>query len=89
MNAALEERIDPLLTLARLHADLDALAAVDLTGLSDDELLDYERGKERLRRRLPALDHASILEIQARGIPEAHVLRTGAFLRGLLRLDPY
>lgn len=88
MSAALE-RVDPADALADAQATIDRLQAADLTVLSDEALLDYEREKERLRRRLASLDHASVLEIESRGLPDRyHARNTGQFLRGLLRLDP-
>jgi hypothetical protein len=50
MSAVLE-RVDPMVELSRAHAVLDALAELDLSGLSEAQLLDYGRGKQRLRRR--------------------------------------
>ena len=89
MSAVLE-RVDPMVELAHAHAALDALEQVDLTGLSDDALLDYARDKERLRRRLPVTDHAIVTEVEARGLPGGLFVRsTVAFLRGVLRLDPH
>ena len=88
MSAVLE-RVDPGVELARMHAALDALATAELSGLSDEALLDYLRGKERLVRRLASLDHAAVVEIERRGLPGANFLRNSAvLLRGLLRLDP-
>ena len=52
-------------------------------------MLGYWREVERLRRRLPTLDHALVLDAERRGLPQAHQVRgTGQLLRGLLRLDP-
>ncbi len=69
---------------------MDELQALDLTGLSEDALLAYWRDLEKLRRRLPTLDHALILEGEGRGLPEMHHVRgMGQLLRGLLRLDPH
>jgi hypothetical protein len=89
MSAVLGQ-IDPMVELSRAHAVLDALAALDLTGLSDADLLEYGREKERLRRRLACSDHAFILEVEARALPSGVFVRSpGSFLRGLLRLDPH
>ena len=88
MSAVLE-RVDPMVTLARMQADLAALAGLDLTGLSDEALLEYARAKERTLRQFPTLDHALILEVEDRGLPsEVFLRRTGQWLRGLLRIDP-
>jgi hypothetical protein len=72
----------------RVQAELLALQADDLTGLSDDQVLEYGRQLERTRRLLPSLDHRFISEAERRGLPAASCVKTVAFLRGLLRLDP-
>jgi hypothetical protein len=88
MSAVLE-RVDPRVALAAVHAELDALQAADLSGLGEEEFLDYARELERARRRLPSLDHAVVTGIQDRGLLDTHQVRSGAqLLRGLLRLDP-
>ena len=90
MSAALEDRVDPALRLARLQAEIEALQGADLTGLSEDEFLDYARGLEQLRRRLPTLEHAVVAGVEQRGLLDKHKVRNVAqFLRGLLRIDPH
>ncbi len=80
---------DPTVVLARAQAVLDELGGVDLTGLGDDGRLGCWRELERLRRRIPSLEHGLVLEAQGRGLPETLQLRSVAqLLRGLLRLDP-
>ena len=80
---------DPRVALDAAHAAVDDLLTADLTRLSEDGLLQVLRDTERLRRRLAAIDHAQILEVEARGLPAAHNVRTtGQFLRWVLRLDP-
>jgi hypothetical protein len=75
--------------LAAAHAAADELLGGDLTGLAEDELLAVVRETERLRRRLAAVGHGQVLELERRGLPQAHHVRTvGQFLRMLLRLDP-
>lgn len=82
-------RSDPVLVLDRVHAALDELADLDLTGSSDDGLLDYWRELERVRRRLPSVEHGLVLEAQGRSLPETLQVRSVArLLRRLLRLDP-
>jgi hypothetical protein len=82
--------VDPMVELSRAHAALDALAGLDLTALSEDDLLAYARDKERLRRRLAAADHALVLEVEARDLPGKYKVRNAAkLLRALLRLDPH
>src|SRR5207253_7595725 len=89
MSEAVVERADPSVLLAGAHALVDELLRLDLTALAEDELLGYWREVERLRRRLPTLDHALVLDAERRGLPQAHQVRgTGQLLRGLLRLDP-
>lgn len=78
-----------MVALSHAHAALDALHAYEPMGLSDDSLLAYWREFERLRRRLPSVEHGLVLEAEARGLPETYQARsTATFLRGLLRLDP-
>ncbi|HKC28786.1 MAG TPA: DUF222 domain-containing protein [Jatrophihabitans sp.] len=89
MSEAVLERTEVSVLLARAHAVLDELHAADLTPLPQEELLSYWRGVERLRRRLPTLDHALIAEAKARSLPAAVGVRSlPQLLRALLRLDP-
>jgi hypothetical protein len=75
--------------VAAAHAAVDGLLAAELTGLPEAELLESVRETERLRRRLAAVGHAQVREIDRRGLPAAQQVRSlGQFLRGLLRLDP-
>src|SRR5438067_10580385 len=90
MSEALLERTDMSALLARAHEAIDRLQSADLMPLSDEELRDTFREMERLRRRLPSIDHALIAEASARSFPARHMVRNMAqFLRSLLRLDPY
>ena len=83
------QQSDPSVVLSRAHALVDELAGLDLTGLSEDELLGLWREFERLRRRLPSVEHTLVLEAEGRGLPETYQApSSGAFLRGLLRPDP-
>jgi Domain of unknown function (DUF222)/HNH endonuclease len=89
MSEVLDRVVDPLTAVAGLHAALDQLAAVQLTGLSDEDMLQYARDKERAIRRLAAADHDWILEAQARRLPDSCSVRgMASLLRMLLRLDP-
>jgi hypothetical protein len=89
MSAVLE-RADPRVALARLHAELDALSDADLSGLSEDEFLDFVRELERVRRRLPSVDHAVVAQAEGRDLLDKYKVRGVAqLLRGLLRLDPH
>lgn len=77
------------MALAAAHQALDALAGADLNSATSDELLAAMRELERLRRRLPTVEHALIAETESRGLPyESGCRNTAQFLRGLLRLDP-
>ena len=89
MSVALVDRTDPATAVSAAQEAVDALLAADLSALSEDALLEVLRGTERLRRRLAAVDHTQILEVETRGLPAANCVRTiGQFLRLLLRLDP-
>src|SRR5919198_2005645 len=89
MSAVLQQS-DPMVALAAAHAALDELAGLDLTGLGEDALLGLWRELERLRRRIPSIEHGLVLEAEARGLPQEHQLRnTAQLLLGLLRLDPH
>jgi hypothetical protein len=89
MSEAVLDRTAADAALAAAHAAIDQLQAVDWAELSEADLLEQARELERLRRRLPAVEHALVREIDARGLPAAHHVRTlGQFLRMLLRLDP-
>src|ERR671930_39138 len=80
---------DPLVALSAAHAALDELAGLDLTGLDVEALLGFWRDLERLRRRLPSVEHQLVLEAEGRGLAEAQQLRGVAqLIRGLLRVDP-
>ncbi|MDT7636365.1 MAG: hypothetical protein QOC83_653 [Pseudonocardiales bacterium] len=82
------ERVDPMVELSRAHAAVDALLAADLSGLPDELLLAYGRDKERLTRRLAAVDHRFVGEVLARELPGRSFVRKVPFLRGLLKIDP-
>ncbi|MFN2561686.1 MAG: DUF222 domain-containing protein, partial [Jatrophihabitans sp.] len=49
-----------------------------MTGLDDDAMLAYWRELERLRRRVPAAEHALVLEAEARGLPDRLEVRSVA-----------
>ncbi|HEY3713815.1 MAG TPA: DUF222 domain-containing protein [Jatrophihabitantaceae bacterium] len=76
-------------TLAQLSTALDTLAALDLTRLSRDELLELLRDFETHRRRLPVIDHALIAELNQRGTAgEMGARDTHTLLRDVLRVTP-
>jgi hypothetical protein len=88
MSAVLQQT-DPMVELSRLHAALDALQAWDCTGMSDSAMLAFWSEFERLRRRLPTIEHQLIVEAEARGLAFTYQARgLAALLRGLLRIDP-
>jgi hypothetical protein len=72
-----------------LGTAIDALAALDLTTLSRDELLGLTRAVEAHRRRLPVVDHRLVAELDSRGVAfELGCASTAALLRKALRLAP-
>lgn len=75
--------------LADLNTAVDALLVLPQHALDDEALLDLLRGVERLRRRLPAVEHRAIVELEVRGTAAKHLQRsTSALLAAALRLDP-
>ena len=75
--------------LDRLADAIAELAALDLTRLDRDELLDLLRGVETQRRRLPVVDHRLVAEIEQRGVAGELCARdTRTLLRDVLRLSP-
>jgi hypothetical protein len=72
-----------------LGTAIDALAALDLTALSRDELVGLTRAVETQRRRLPVVDHRLVAELDSRGVAfELGCASTAALLRTALRLAP-
>ncbi|MEO9138301.1 MAG: DUF222 domain-containing protein [Jatrophihabitans sp.] len=74
------------LLLGRLHALTDDLLTLDLGGDGDVEFTEAYRSLERLRRRLPAVEHRFVHDTQRRGLPVG-CTSTGQYLAGLLHLD--
>ncbi|HEX2308758.1 MAG TPA: DUF222 domain-containing protein, partial [Jatrophihabitantaceae bacterium] len=75
--------------VAALEAALDQLTGLALYPLTQDELLTLLRRFETFRRRMPAIDHALVGELEARSVAEALGVRnTQAVLRDVLRLLP-
>jgi hypothetical protein len=78
--------------LAQADAALAAvsdLISSDLSVLTEDQLLKLMRTVERIRRKVEALDHVTIPELEARNIPGRYVLRgSSQFVAGLLNLAP-
>lgn len=72
-----------------LEAAVDDVQALDLECVGDEQVLDLFRRLERCSRRLAAVDHAAIAQVEARGLPFHHGCATTAvFLRHLLNLHP-
>ncbi|WP_375487473.1 DUF222 domain-containing protein, partial [uncultured Jatrophihabitans sp.] len=81
-------RGDLALLLVDAHQVVDALQAVDLSCCTDDEVVAAVRSAEAFRRRLEPVDHALILEVEARGVPARAMARaTGYWLRQTLTID--
>src|SRR5690348_9762183 len=80
---------DSEVAVKQLAAAVDTLVELDPSTLDPDHLLVLLRGLETQRRRLPALDHALIAELDQRGIPGDLAARdTRTLLRDVLRLSP-
>ncbi|HZC53582.1 MAG TPA: DUF222 domain-containing protein [Mycobacterium sp.] len=87
--SAVVQHTGPQVALSAAHLAVDELQGLDLTGLSDEAVLALWQELERLRRRLPAVEHQLVLEAEGRDLPGEHQLRgVPQLLRGLLRLDP-
>jgi hypothetical protein len=66
---------------------VDELRRADLSGLASDELLDLLTGLETQTRRLAAIDHAVVAEVESRGVAfEQGCRSTEVLLRQLLRV---
>ena len=77
-----------LAALAQLDAAVTALLSVDLTRCSDDLALRALPALERDRRRLVAVDHRQVSEIDARGLAREHgFAKTVDLLVAALRID--
>jgi hypothetical protein len=74
---------------AGLSAAVDEVAAVELSRISEDELLSVLREVECARRRLEAYEARLIAELDERNLAGKHLMRsTAAFLAGVLNLSP-
>jgi hypothetical protein len=73
---------------AGLAVVVGELGSVSLSSLAEQELLGVVREVERARRRLEALEHRLIAEVEERNLPGKHLVRSaGAFLADLLNLS--
>jgi len=88
MSASVSEpQADPALAL--LTAAVDGLQNLNLTAPSDEQLLDVLRELEAQKRRLAAVDHALIAEIEARGVArERGCAKSADLLVAVLRIAP-
>ena len=66
--------------LSAASGAVDALQGVDWSVLSDDEVVQVVSRVEVLRRRLPSLDHALVVELEVRSVAATHLLRGTAHL---------
>lgn len=75
--------------LRALDASIDVLQLLPLATLTDDELLSQVRGRERLRRRLAAADHALIAELDIRAVASSlGYASTAKLLTAVTRVAP-
>ena len=75
--------------LAQLRSAVDLLQTLDLTGATDDDVLELLRELETQKRRLPTVEHTAIGEVETRQLAHERACRdTAALLRQLLRLEP-
>jgi hypothetical protein len=79
----------PSVVAVGLSAAVDEVSAVSLSRLGEDELLARLREVERARRRLEALEHRLVAEVEERNLAGRYVMRsTAALLGGVLNLSP-
>jgi hypothetical protein len=72
-----------------LSAAVDEAVDASLSRLGEDELLGMLRETERARRRLEALEHRLVAEVEERNLAGRYVMRsTAALLGGVLNLSP-
>jgi hypothetical protein len=83
------EAADPVGAVASIRAGVDALLAADLGTLGREELLDLTRELERQARRIPAVDHRVVAELDERNLAgELACANTETLLHDLLQLHP-
>jgi len=79
----------PTAVVARLSGSVDELQTLQLTSLSDDDLLALLRDLETEKRRLAVADHLLVAEIDSRGTAREHGCKdTATLLSQLLRISP-
>jgi hypothetical protein len=83
------ECVDPAGAVAAIRGGIDALLENDLSRLQRDELLDLIRDLERETRRLAAVDHVIVAEVDERGLAgELARANTATLLHDLLQISP-
>ncbi|PZS19601.1 MAG: hypothetical protein DLM57_03735 [Pseudonocardiales bacterium] len=76
--------------LARLSGLLDELHRLELSCLTDDDVLELLRGLGSQHNRLASIDHRLVAELESRGIAREHACRdTATLLHQLLRITPH
>ncbi|MCW2493583.1 MAG: endonuclease [Frankiales bacterium] len=76
------------LALAQLTAAVDALLVLDYPSLTEEELLELARLRERQVRRLTGVDGRALAEINTRGVAGSHGFRSSDwFLVDLLQIS--
>ena len=72
-----------------LRSAVDGLLTATLSALDQDALLDVVRGVEVQLRRLAAVDHRLVAEVDSRGVAgELGMPSTARLLVGVLRIAP-
>jgi hypothetical protein len=83
------ESVDPAGAVAQIRDGIDTLLDSDLSRLGRDELLTLVRDLERQTRRLPAVDHVVVAEVDQRGLAgELACASTTTLLHELLHISP-
>jgi hypothetical protein len=85
----LESPMDVVSSVAMMVAGLDGLLGSSMVGLAAAELTELARSVERIKRRLVAVEHAYVAELDTRQVAvEACMPNTAVFLSQLLRISP-
>ena len=81
--------MDLMAAAAALSEAVAALLAADVGAVPEAELLAVVTGVERCRRRLDAVDHVLVAQVESRGVAASRCLpSTAALLRELLTVTP-
>ena len=74
--------------LAQLDAAVDVVLAESTSRLDDEAVVDRARVVERVRRRLAAVDHQTVVELEVRAVGRRRLLKgTAGLLSEVLRID--